>query len=121
MSEAAIQSFLGDLAKDEGLQAQVREMLPAHPGKPDICTAILAVARRSGVDVDADDAATVESALIEVPREGDVELDEAALEKVAGGLSWGNVGMFVSIAATGGIALVHKEYRDELKQFFTGG
>ncbi|RKQ70099.1 hypothetical protein [Oceanibaculum indicum] len=86
MSEAAIQAFLGDLAKDEGLQAQVRELLPANPGKPEVSAAILAVARRSGFDVDAGDAAIVERALVEAPRTADGELDEAALEQAAGGV-----------------------------------
>src|SRR5690554_6095294 len=102
MAERAIRSFLGDLAMDQGLQAQVRDLLPAHPGKPEIGTAILTVARRFGFDVDAGDAAIVEGALVEIPAGQNGELDEAALEKVAGGLSWGNVGMFVSIVATGG-------------------
>mgnify|MGYP005759836593 CR=1 FL=1 len=95
MSEAAIQSFLGDLAKDEGLQAQVRELLPAHPGKPEVSTAILAVARRSGFDVDAGDAAIVESVLVEAPRNEDGELDEAALEQVAGGFGFATAGFFM--------------------------
>lgn len=100
MSEAAIQAFLGDLAKDEGLQAQVRDLLPAHPGKQDICAAILAVARRSGFDVDAGDAAIVEGALVEAPRNEDGELDEAALEQVAGGFGFASMG-FLLIGGTG--------------------
>lgn len=95
MSEAAITSFLGDLAKDEGLQAQVRDLLPANPGKPEVSAAILAVARRSGFDVDAGDAAIVESALVEAPRNEDGELDEAALEQVAGGFGIASMGFLL--------------------------
>lgn len=100
MAERAIRSFLGDLTMDQGLQAQVRERLPADPGKQDVCTAILAVARRSGFDVDDGDAAAVENALVEVPRGGDGELDEAALDKVAGGFGFANMG-FLLIAGNG--------------------
>ncbi|MFO7484223.1 hypothetical protein [Oceanibaculum nanhaiense] len=100
MSEAAIQSFLDDLTKDKGLQAQVREMLPASAGKQDVSTAILTVARRSGFDVDAGDAATVEGALVEAPHNDDGELDEAALDKVAGGFGFATGG-FLLLAGNG--------------------
>lgn len=100
MSETAIHSFLGDLAKDQGLQAQVRELLPAEPGKQDLCTAILTVARRSGFAVDDGDAVTVRKALVEVPAGQEGELDEAALEQVAGGFGFASMG-FLLIAGNG--------------------